>query len=163
MTQLPSLDDAHSFWTSSSSDVPAGVTQEEDHTRFLIHLLSAMRALIFIARRVQPFLSRFTVCSDFSLNTFSEKKKKTSKLRVEPSSPQLLGFQSSRGSRRNKKAINNRAIIVSLINPDFEKQKKTKIVVGRNRTTVNAIVRVSIYHRLYSDGTRDLARFARGF
>ena len=27
------------------------------HTGFLIHLLSAVRALIFLARRVQPFLS----------------------------------------------------------------------------------------------------------
>ena len=54
-------------------------------------------------------------------------------------------------------------IIVSLINPDFEKKKKKKNVVGRSRTTVNAIVRVSTYHRLYSDGTRDLARFVRGF
>ena len=27
------------------------------HTRFLIHLLSAVRALIFLARRIQPFLS----------------------------------------------------------------------------------------------------------
>ena len=45
------------FWTSSSLDVPAGVTQEEGHTRFLIHLLSAVRALIFLARRIQPFLS----------------------------------------------------------------------------------------------------------
>ena len=48
---------SHSFWTSSSLDVPAGVTQEEDHTGFLIHLLSAVRALIFLARRIQPFLS----------------------------------------------------------------------------------------------------------
>ena len=48
---------SHSFWTSSSSDVPAGVTQEEGHTGFLIRLLSAVRALIFIARRIQPFLS----------------------------------------------------------------------------------------------------------
>ena len=48
---------SHSFWTSSSSDVPAGVTQEEGHTGFLIHLLSAVRALIFLARRIQPFLS----------------------------------------------------------------------------------------------------------
>ena len=46
-----------SFWTSSSLDVPAGVTQEEGHTGFLIHLLSAVRALIFLARRIQPFLS----------------------------------------------------------------------------------------------------------
>ena len=46
----------HPFWTSSSLDVPAGVTQEEGHTGFLIHL-SAVRALIFIARRIQPFLS----------------------------------------------------------------------------------------------------------
>ena len=48
---------SHSFWTSSSLDVPAGVTQEEGHTGFLIHLLSAVRALLFLARRVQPFLS----------------------------------------------------------------------------------------------------------
>ena len=33
------------------------VTQEEGHTGFLIHLLSAVRALIFLARRNQPFLS----------------------------------------------------------------------------------------------------------
>ena len=37
-------------------DVPAGVTQEEGHTGFLIHLSSAVLALIFLARRVQPFL-----------------------------------------------------------------------------------------------------------
>ena len=48
---------SHSFWPSSSLDVPAGVTQEEGHTRFLIHLLSAVRAFIFLARRIQPFLS----------------------------------------------------------------------------------------------------------
>ena len=48
---------SHSFWTSSSLDVPAGVTQKESHTGFLIHLLSAVRALIFLARRIQPFLS----------------------------------------------------------------------------------------------------------
>ena len=46
-----------SFWTSSSLDVPAGVTQEKVHTRFFIHLPSAVRALIFLARRIQPFLS----------------------------------------------------------------------------------------------------------
>ena len=38
-------------------DVPAEVTQEEGRTGFLIHLLSAVRALIFLARRIQPFLS----------------------------------------------------------------------------------------------------------
>ena len=37
-------------------DVPAGVTQEEGHTGFLFHLPSAVRALIFLARRIQPFL-----------------------------------------------------------------------------------------------------------
>ena len=46
-----------SCWTSSSLDIPAGVTQEEGHTGFFIHLPSALRALIFIARRIQPFLS----------------------------------------------------------------------------------------------------------
>ena len=48
---------SNSFWTSSSLDVPAGVTQEEGHTGFLIHLRSAVRAFIFLARRIQPFLS----------------------------------------------------------------------------------------------------------
>ena len=48
---------SHSFWSSSSLDVPAGVTQEEGHIGFLIHHLSAVRALIFLARRIQPFLS----------------------------------------------------------------------------------------------------------
>ena len=46
---------SHSFWTSM--DVPAGVTQEEGNTGFSIHLLSAVLALIFLARRIQPFLS----------------------------------------------------------------------------------------------------------
>ena len=48
---------SRSFWTSSSLDVPAGVTQEEGHTGFFIHLLPAVRAFIFLARRIQPFLS----------------------------------------------------------------------------------------------------------
>ena len=48
---------SHSFWTSSSLDVPAGVTQEEGHTGLFIHLPSATRALISLARRIQPFLS----------------------------------------------------------------------------------------------------------
>ena len=38
-------------------DVPAGVIQEEGHTGFLNHLPSAVCALIFLARRIQPVLS----------------------------------------------------------------------------------------------------------
>ena len=38
-------------------DVPAGVTQEEGHTEFSIHLPSAVLALIFLARRIQPVVS----------------------------------------------------------------------------------------------------------
>ena len=37
-------------------DAPAGVTQEEGRTGFL-HLPSAVFILIFITRRIQPFLS----------------------------------------------------------------------------------------------------------
>ena len=48
---------SHSFWTSSSLDVPAGVTQEEGQPGFIIDLLSAVRALVFLARRIQQFLS----------------------------------------------------------------------------------------------------------
>ena len=66
---------SHSFWTSSSLDVPAGVTQEEAHTGFFIHLLSAVRALIFLARRIEPFLSlvdrevEFCVLTIYSFST----------------------------------------------------------------------------------------------
>ena len=62
---------SHSFWTSSSLDVPAGVTQEEGHTGFLIHLLSAVRALIFLARRIQPFLSLVDREVEFCVPTIS--------------------------------------------------------------------------------------------
>ena len=37
-------------------DAPVGVTQEEGHTGFL-HLPSAVLALVFLARRIQPPLS----------------------------------------------------------------------------------------------------------
>ena len=39
------------------ADAPAGVTQEEGHTGFLIQLPSAVLALTFLARRTQPFFS----------------------------------------------------------------------------------------------------------
>ena len=42
-------------------DVPVGVTQEEGHRGFL-HLPSAARALIFLARRIKPFLSLVLTC-----------------------------------------------------------------------------------------------------
>ena len=48
---------SHLFWTVRLVDVPAGVTQEEGHTGFLIHLPSSVLAFIFLARRIQPFLS----------------------------------------------------------------------------------------------------------
>ena len=48
---------SHSFWTSNSLDVPAGVTQEEGHTGFLIHL--------FFLRCVPSFFSREGVSLSF--------------------------------------------------------------------------------------------------
>ena len=62
---------SRSFWTSSSLDVPAGVTQEEGHTGFLIHLLYAVRALVFLARRIQPFLSLVDREVDFCVLTIN--------------------------------------------------------------------------------------------
>ena len=50
-------------------DVPAGVTQEEGHTGFLIHVPSAVLALIFLARRIQPSLSLVDREVDFSVLT----------------------------------------------------------------------------------------------
>ena len=52
-------------------DVPAGVTQEEGNTGFSIHLLSAVLALIFLARRIQPFLSLVDREVEFCVLTIS--------------------------------------------------------------------------------------------
>ena len=52
-------------------DVPAGVTQEKGHTGFLIHLPSAVLALIFLARRIQPFLSLVGRRVEFCVLTIS--------------------------------------------------------------------------------------------
>ena len=49
---------SHSFLTSSSLDVPAGLTQKEDHTGFLIHLLSAVRAPSHDVERTTEYYSR---------------------------------------------------------------------------------------------------------
>ena len=49
-------------------NIPAGVTQE-DHTGFLIHLPSAVRALTFLARRIQPFLSLVDREAEFCVPT----------------------------------------------------------------------------------------------
>ena len=51
-------------------DVPAGVTQEEGHTEFL-HLPSAVLALIFLARRIQPLLSLVDREVEFCVLTIS--------------------------------------------------------------------------------------------
>ena len=57
-------------------DVSAETTQEEGHTEFLIHLPSAVLALISVARRIQPFLSlvdrevEFCVLTIKSLSAF---------------------------------------------------------------------------------------------
>ena len=50
-------------------DVPAGVAQEEGHTGFLIHLPSAVLALVFLARRIRPFLSLVDREVDFCVPT----------------------------------------------------------------------------------------------
>ena len=55
---------SHSLWTSSSLDAPAGVTQEEGHTGFLIHLLSAVRALIFLASTPVQLQPSYNFMSD---------------------------------------------------------------------------------------------------
>ena len=50
-------------------DVSAGVTQAKRHTGFL-HLPSAVLALIFLARRIQPFLSLVDREVEFCVVTF---------------------------------------------------------------------------------------------
>ena len=49
-------------------DIPAGVSQEENHTDFL-HLPSAVPALIFITIRIQPLLSLVDRDVEFCVHT----------------------------------------------------------------------------------------------
>ena len=49
-------------------DIPAGVSQEESHTGFL-HLPSAVPAIIFITRRIQPLLSPVDREVEFCVHT----------------------------------------------------------------------------------------------
>ena len=59
-------------------DAPAGVTQEEGHTGFFMHLPSTVPALIFLARRIQPFLSlvdREVECCVLTILSFSIRRK----------------------------------------------------------------------------------------
>ena len=44
-------------WTYQPGSHRRKVTQEEGHTGFFIHLPSAVRALVFLARSIQQFLS----------------------------------------------------------------------------------------------------------
>ena len=49
---------SHLFWTSKVRwTYQPGFTEEEGHTGFLTHLPSAVHAFIFLARRIQSFLS----------------------------------------------------------------------------------------------------------
>ena len=56
---------SHLFWTSGSLDVPAGVTQEEGNTGFLIHLPSAVHAFIYFLARFGHSFPSSTVKSNF--------------------------------------------------------------------------------------------------
>ena len=51
-------------------DVSAGVTQEEGHTGFVIYLPSAVIALIFLARKIQLFLSLVDCEVEFCVTIF---------------------------------------------------------------------------------------------
>ena len=101
-------------------DVPAGVTQEEGNTGFSIHLLSAVLALIFLARRIQPFLSlvdrevEFCVLTIISFSTrwaflfsfFSFSVSKIPFAGIELTSQRIRGYMvplSYRGDRPKKK------------------------------------------------------------
>ena len=53
----------HSLWTSM--DLLAGVTQEEGHTRFFIHLLSAARPYLFLREGFSHPFPSSTVKSNF--------------------------------------------------------------------------------------------------
>ena len=56
---------SHLFWTPSSLDVPAGVSQEEGHTGFLIHLRSAVACLYFSREGFKHSFPSSTVKSNF--------------------------------------------------------------------------------------------------
>ena len=107
---------SHSFWTSTSLDVPAGVTQEEGHTGFLIHLLSAVRALIFLARRIHPFLSLVELEVEFCVVVVVVVVSHIQRIGCQPEKTTLHGGQSRSWSaeqgKENKRKITNDLIVL---------------------------------------------------
>ena len=90
---LPFIYSGHQVrWTNS--DIPAGVTQEEGYKEFLIRLPSAVRTLIFITRRIQPFLSLVDRCCCCCFLTL------TDPLRIQPWSQDRRNQTKSTGNRR---------------------------------------------------------------
>ena len=98
---------SHLFWTPSSLDVPAGVTQKEGHTGFLIHLPSAVHAFIFLVDREVEFcvltIESFSTCWASSyiyifIFLFCEEKKKKKKKKQVPGFE--LTYQRERRLRR---------------------------------------------------------------
>ena len=63
-------------------DAPTGVTQDEGRTGFLTPLPSAVLALLFIARRIQPFLSLVDRGVEFVPNNINIKTKKKQQQRI---------------------------------------------------------------------------------
>ena len=118
-------------------DVLAGVTQEEGHTVFLIHLPSAVLALIFLARRIQPFLSlvdrevEFCVLTNQSFSTcwafsFSFLARKNLSYRDSNSRPNVRRF---RGHQLNHRGDRLYYTLTTLIAMQGHQTKNKNIVV----------------------------------
>ena len=61
---------SHSFWTSSSLDVPAGVTQEEGHTQSSSLVFTVLKFLFQAAEQNAP-PSQASVCEGFAFASYT--------------------------------------------------------------------------------------------
>ena len=141
---------SHSFWTSSSLDVPAGVTQEEGQTGFFIHLLSAVVVVVvfftLLTDRVSTIPSNIRGCQS---GTWSQRGTKVNGSH-HGDNPLLrpTGIQITTKSYATLQAMaptNNKTVHQTSFTPYREQPRSTQIVVAYPRPAFSATNRTNTF------------------
>ena len=151
---------SHSFWTSSSLDVPAGVTQEEGHTGFLIHLLSAVVVVVVVftlTDRASTIPSNIRGCQS---GTWSQRGTKVNGSH-HGDNPLLrpTGIQIATKSCATLQAMaptNSKTVYQTSFTPYREQPRSTRIVVAYPRPAFSATNRTNTFQPVLINNSKFL-------
>ena len=151
---------SHSFWTSNSLDVPAGVTQEEGHTGFLIHLLSAVVVVVVVftlTDRASTIPSNIRGCQS---GTWSQRGTKVNRSH-HGDNPLLrpTGIQIATKSYATLQAMaptNSKTVHQTSFTPYREQPRSTRIVVAYPRPAFSATNRTNTFQPVLINNSKFL-------